>query len=83
MITGLLMVSQSSYASIGKMFNQYIGSEFTDASGFYIILGVISAGVIGSILQHYFNREEKKPVSRVRVKHHYHQRHRHIIRKTA
>jgi len=83
MIVGLLMVSQSSYASIGEMFNQYVGNEFANANSFYIILAVVSAGVLGSVFQKTFNREEKKSHSKVRVIHHYNNRPRHIIKKTA
>ena len=65
------------------MFNQYIGSEFANANSFYIILAVVIAGVLGSVFQRIFNREEKKSVARVRVTHNYNNRPRPIIKKTA
>lgn len=80
------LISQSSYAGIGDSFNKYIGSEFSNASGFYIILGVIAAGVVGKICQRYFMVEEEKPVSKVKISQHSHQRHhrhRNIIKKTS
>lgn len=82
MLLGLVMMSQSTYASIGEKFNQYIGSEFANTSGLYIIFGVIGAGIIGKICQNYFMTEEK-PVSKVKVSHHRYHRPRPVIKKTA
>jgi len=83
MLLSLVMVSQKSYASLGDTFNQYIGSEFANASGFYIILGVIGAGVIGKICQHYFLVEEEKPVMKAKIRAHRHHRPRNIVKKTS
>ncbi len=83
MLLGLVMVSQKSYASLSDKFNQYIGSEFANASGFYIILGVIGAGVIGKICQHYFLIDEQKPVMKAKIRAHRHQRPRNVIKKTS
>lgn len=83
MLLGLIMLSQSSYANLSDKFNKYIGSEFANTSGLYIIFGVIGAGIIGKIIQSYFIREEEKPVSKVRVSHHRYHRPRPVIKKTA
>jgi len=83
MILGLVMVSEETYASLSDKFSEYAASDVESANSLYIILGVIAAGIIGKIVQHYFMAEEKKPVTKVRVSNHYNQRQRHIIKKTA
>lgn len=85
-VLGLILISQKSYAGLGEKFNQYVGSDFSNASGFYIILGVIGAGIVGKICQYYFMREEEKPISKIKIANHAHHRqhrHRSVIKKTS
>jgi hypothetical protein len=85
MLGSLILMNHSSYAGLGDKFNQYIGGEFTNLNGFYIILAVISIGVIGKLYQHFFV-EEEKPTSKVKINHHSHLRHhrpRPMIKKTS
>lgn len=82
MLLGLVMFSQNSYAGISDKFHQYIGSEFSSASGFYIVLSVLGAGVIAKLIQHFFMNEKENTVSRVKISHHHHHRQR-IIKKTS
>jgi hypothetical protein len=86
MILGLVMSSLQSYAGVGEKFNKFIGSEFTNISGLYIILGVIAAGIIGKVLHHFFIKEEEKAPSNVKIGQHVHHRHhrpRSIVKKTS
>lgn len=83
MILGLVMVSEVACASLSEKFSEYVDSDGENANSLFIILGVIAAGVIGKVFQHYFITEEKKPVAKARINSQYHQRPRHIIKKTA
>ncbi len=83
MILGLVMLSEVTYANLSDKFSEYVDSDIESANSLYIIVGVIAAGVIGKICQHYFMGEETKPVSKARVNSQYNQRQRHIIKKTA
>ena len=85
-LAGLMITSQAGYAGLGEKFNKYIGSEFTNVSGFYIILGVISVGIIGKLCQIFFIHEEDKPAVKVKLSQHSHHRHhkaKPMIKKTS
>jgi len=85
-MTGLILMSHQSYAGFTEQFNKYIGSEFSNASGFYIILAVIGVGILGKMYQHFFLREDEKPMTKVKISQHSHQRHhrpRPMIKKTS
>lgn len=85
-LAGLVMCGHMSYAGVGEKFNKFIGSEFTNISGLYIILGVIAAGIIGKVLHHFFIKDEERTPSNVKISphvHHRHHRQRPIIKKTS
>lgn len=84
LVAVLVMQSQVAKAGLADQFNKYIGSEFTSFQGFYIILGVLVAGVIGKLFHYFFIKEDNsKPVSNVRLSHHRHHRHRPVVKKTS
>jgi hypothetical protein len=82
----MLLVSQKASASIGSTFEEFIGKEFSNFEGLYIMAGVIISSLVVYVLFNHFGPEEKKPVRhgispvRERHRHHHHQR---VIRKTS
>lgn len=81
----LALTSSTAFAGITEKFNKYIGSEFTNMSGLYIILGVFAAGLIGKLFHYFFikDTEEIKHVSNVKISPHRHHRHRPVVKKTS
>jgi hypothetical protein len=85
-LTGLMLWSNTGYASLGDKFNKYIGNDGTHLSSIYILLGVIGVGIIGKVLHHYFMREEERKVTNVKITpnaHHRHHRPRPVVKKTS
>jgi hypothetical protein len=87
LIVMLLSVSHTLTAGVGEKFNKYVGSEFTNMSGLYIILGVLGFGIVGKLVHHYFMKEEQDkpltnhPTARSILRHHRH--HRAVVKKTS
>lgn len=81
----LILISSTAFAGITEKFNKYIGSEFTNLSGLYIILGVFAAGLIGKVFHYFFIREtdEMKHITNVKITPHRPHRHRGVIKKTS
>lgn len=85
-LTGLMLLSNTGYASLSDKFNKYIGNDGTHLSSIYILLGVIGVGIIGKVLHHYFMREEERKVTNVKITpnaHHRHHRPRPVVKKTS
>lgn len=86
LLVGLLLISNTGKAGLGDKFNKYIGSEFTNMSGFYIILGVLGVGIVGKLFHYFFMREDNEKVSNVKISHTSHHRHhrpRPLVKKTS
>lgn len=82
----MLSVSQTTFAGVGEKFNKYVGSEFTNLSGLYIIMGVLVFGLVGKLVHHYFMKEDEKqlPITKTTHPSLRHQRHhRTVIKKTS
>ncbi len=87
-LLGLLMLSNSSFASLSNKFTQYVG-DASNLASLYIIAGVIAVGVIGKLIQSHLMREEARSTSNVKMSslnNHNHQRHhrpRAVVKKTS
>ncbi|MBK6522546.1 MAG: hypothetical protein KBG47_10705 [Bacteroidia bacterium] len=87
-LLGLLMLSNSSFASLSDKFTQYVG-DASNLASLYIIAGVIAVGVIGKLIQNHMMREEARSTSNVKMSslnNHNHQRHhrpRAVVKKTS
>jgi len=88
-LLGLLMLSNTSFASIGDKFNQYVGDSASSLASLYIIAGVIAVGVIGKLIQNHLMREETRSSTNVKMSslnnhnHHRHHRPRAVVKKTS
>ena len=88
-LLGLLMLSNTSFASLSDKFTQYVGADASSLASLYIIAGVIAVGVIGKLIQSHIMREEARSVSNVKMSslnNHNHQRHhrpRGVVKKTS
>lgn len=88
MLVGSLLLSNTSFASLNNKFAQYVGDSSSNLTSIYIIAGVISVGIIGKLVQHYFMKEEEKTSPNVKISHHAHHRHhgrhhRAVVKKTS
>lgn len=87
-LVGMLLMNVSTVnASVGDKFEKFVGSEFSNYRGVYIIAGIVIASLVLYIIVNHFNKEEEK-----RTVHHgthlsHHKRHHHhthkVIRKTS
>lgn len=85
---GMLLLNGSASASVGEKFDKFVGSEFSNYQGLYIIAGIVIASlVLYVIVNHFTKREERKTVHHgTHLSHHRHHRHHHshkVIKKTA
>jgi len=82
----LVTVANKAQAGVAEKFDKYILSEFTNLSGLYIIGGVLLAGIIGKLIQHFFFKDEGVMAHPTNVKWqpNRRQRHtRHVVKKTS
>lgn len=88
-LLGLLMLSNSSFASLSHKFTKYVGGDASNLASLYIIAGVIVVGVVGKLIQNHFMREEARNTSNVKINdvsnHNYHRHHRPrpVVKKTS
>ena len=88
-LLGLLMLSNTSFASLSDKFTEYVGGDASNLASLYIIVGVIAVGLLGKLVQHYFMRQEVRTSSNVKMSslnNHNHQRHhrpRGVVKKTS
>ncbi len=88
-LLGLLMLSNTSFASLTNKFTQYVGGDASNLASLYIIAGVVAVGVIGKLIQNHMMREEARNTSNVKMSslnNHNHQRPyrpRAVVKKTS
>lgn len=88
-LLGLLMLSNTSFASLSDKFTQYVGDSASSLASLYIIAGVVAVGVIGKLIQSRFMREEERSTPNVKMSsinnhnHHRHHRPRAVVKKTS
>lgn len=88
-IVGLTLLSNNSFAGLSTKFKEYVGDGSSNFASLYIIVGVITVGIIGKLVQHYLMKEEAKTSSNVKISNHsHHNQHRHnrhrvVIKKTS
>lgn len=86
-LVGLLLVSvQPASAGVGETFKKFIGNEFSNFQGLYVIAGVIVASLLVYIVYNHKSNEKEtvsdrkfSPGYSARRHHHHHQR---VIKKT-
>ncbi|MCE3259112.1 MAG: hypothetical protein K0S12_753 [Bacteroidetes bacterium] len=87
-LVGLILLNvTSATAGIGERFEKFVGSEFSNFQGLYIIAGIVIASLVLYIVLNHFNKEEEKSAhhsprhTQHRRHHHMHHTHK-IIKKT-
>ncbi|MCW3077564.1 MAG: hypothetical protein JWO32_2173 [Bacteroidetes bacterium] len=84
----LLMTVSTANASIGEKFNKYVGNEFTNFQGLYIIGGIVVASLVMYFIVNHLQKEEEHGVAHhgshfSRHKRHVHHHASRIIKKTS
>jgi hypothetical protein len=89
-LIGMLLLNGPASASVGDKFDKFVGSEFSNYQGLYIIAGIVVASLVLYVIVNHFNKqEERKSVHHgTHVSHHrhhrHHQHHQHkVIKKTS
>jgi len=88
LVFGLMLFNlNTASATIGEKFNQFVGSEFSNMQGIYIIAGIVVASLVVYIVVNHFNKEEEDKSIRHGASHHHRRHHQHhhqhrIIKKT-
>lgn len=80
--SGLFQIPAAS-AGVSDKFQKFVGGEFTDFQGLYIMGGVIVASLLIYILTNHFSKKEEQEVSRGIVGEGRRHHHRSVVKKTA